>query len=142
MPARSLLIALLLLTVSPQAQPRFPIHVESLTYPPLAHQARIVGDVILSAEVDSHGHVNGWPWVLSGSQQLTQAAIENLRAWRFQPGPKSVVTITYHFRVDGEPVEATLPTKCEFDLPDSVKIMTPPLKPIINFSPMGKPKNK
>jgi len=40
MPARGLLAALLLLTVSLQSQTRLPIHVESLRYPPLARQAR------------------------------------------------------------------------------------------------------
>jgi outer membrane biosynthesis protein TonB len=78
MPARGLLIALLLLTLSPQTQPRFPIHVESLIYPPVARQARITGDVVLIAQIGSDGSVS-IPILRSGHPILLRAAEDNLK---------------------------------------------------------------
>jgi len=78
MPARALLMALLFLTVSPQNQPRLPIHVESLVYPPLARQARIQGDAVLVAPISPDGSVS-IPVLKSGHPLLRQAAEDNLK---------------------------------------------------------------
>jgi hypothetical protein len=128
MPARGLLIALLLLTVAPQTQPRLPIHVESLVYPTTAYQARITGDDVMMALIDSEGHVSV-PVLPSGHPVLVRAAEGNIRTWRFQAGPESSeVTVTYHFRLDGDPKYDYPSSICKFDLPDSVTIVTPPPK--------------
>src|ERR1700676_5530636 len=97
MPARGLLLALLLLTASPQIQPRLPIHVLSLTYPPVARQARITGDVVLIAHIGSDGSVS-IPIRKSGHPLLLQAAEDNLKAWKFQTGESQEMEITYHFK--------------------------------------------
>jgi TonB family protein len=138
MPARGLLIALLLLTVFPQTQPRFPIHVESLIYPPLARQARITGDVVLLAHIGPDGRVS-IPIRKSGHPLLLQAAEDDLKKWKFQSDEDREMEITYHFKL-GEPSSDSAQTECIFDLPDSVTISSnaPPVKTIYS-SPKGKP---
>lgn len=125
MPGRGLLIALSLLTVSLQTQPRLPIHVESLVYPTVAYQARITGDVVVMAQIDSEGHVQV-PVRPPGHPMLVTAAEENIRTWRFQSGPGTELTVTYHFRLEGESKYDHPSSVCKFDLPDSVTVVTPP----------------
>jgi TonB family protein len=141
MPVRGLLIALLLLTVSPQTQPRFPIHVKSLIYPPLARQARIQGDVVLIAQIGSDGSVS-IPILKSGHPLLLQVAEDNLKKWKFQSGESQEMEITYHFKLR-EQSSGSTQTDCSFDLPDSVTILSdpPPVKTIYS-SPMGNPSHK
>jgi TonB family protein len=129
MPARGLLLALLFLTVSPQVQTRFPVHVESPIYPPLAVAARIVGDVLLAARIDSDGGVT-LSYVVSGHPLLVQAALDNLKKWKFQPGESQEMEITYHFKVNGTPGNYPQ-SECTFDLPNSVTISSRPF-PIDN----------
>jgi TonB family protein len=137
MPARGLLIALLVLTVSPEAQPRFPIHVESMIYPPLARQARIQGDVVLVAQIGADGRVPS-PIGRSGHPLLVQAAQDNLKALKFQGGEYQEMEITYHFKVEGQPSHGYALTKCAFDLPNSVTVVAPPPSVETNYSsPQG-----
>jgi TonB family protein len=128
MSARGLLVALLFLTVSPQTQPSLPIHVESLGYPKVAYQARINGDVVVLAQIDSEGRVQV-PVRPPGNPLLVQAAEENIKTWRFQSGPRLQLKVTYHFRLEGKPIFDYPASVCKFDLPDSVTVVTPPPKP-------------
>jgi TonB family protein len=136
MPARGLLIALLFLTVSPQPQPRFPIHVESLVYPPKARQAHMVGDAVLIAHIGSDGSVS-IPILKSGHPLFLRAAEDNLKKWKFQSGEDQEMEITYHFKLT-EPSSAPAQTDCAFDLPNSVTISSylPPEKTLYS-SPKG-----
>ncbi len=124
MPARALLMALLFLTVSPQTQPRLPIHVESLAYPPRARQARIQGNVVLVAHISPDGSVS-IPIRKSGHPLFLQAAEDNLKKWKFQSGENQGMEITYHFVLRDPPSHSTQ-TECKFDLPDSVTVSTDP----------------
>jgi TonB family protein len=126
-PTRGLLIALLFLTLSPQMQPSPPIHLESLVYPTVAYQARITGDVLVIAQIDSEGHVEV-PVRPPGNPLLVQAAEENIKTWRFQKGAGSELRVTYRFRLEGEPRHDYPSSIYKFDLPDSVTIVTPPPK--------------
>ncbi len=140
MPARGLLLAILFLTVSPQSPhspPRFPVHIESLDYPSLAVQARIVGDVVVMAEVDSEGRVHV-TIPKSGHQLLAQAAAENLRKWRFQTGENQELEITYHFQINDKPAVKPF-SGYVLDLPDSVTITRDPPPVNIHTSPLGNP---
>ena len=141
MSARGLLIALLALTVSPQTQPRLPIHVVSLIYPPVARQARIAGDVVLIAQIGSDGSVS-IPIRKSGHPLLLQAAEDNLKTWKFQSGEDQEMEITYHFKLRVQP-SGSAQTESAFDLPDSVTITSdaPPVKTIYS-SPLGKPSHQ
>jgi TonB family protein len=122
MPVRGLLVALLLLTVSPRTQLRFPIHVVSLIYPPVARQARIQGDVVLIAQIGSDGSVS-IPIRKSGHPLLLKAAEDNLKTWTFQTGESQEMEITYHFKLREQSSDSA-ETECAFDLPDSVTIFS------------------
>lgn len=126
MPARGLLIALILLTVSPQNQPRFPNHVESFVYPPVARMARISGDIDMVALIDPKRNVSV-PVLPPGHPLLVRAAEENIKTWRFQSGLESELRVTYHFKLEGEPTH-NISSVCKFDFPDSVTVVTPPPK--------------
>jgi TonB family protein len=136
MHVRGLLVALLFLTISPQAPPRFPIHVESLIYPPVARMARIQGDAVLIAHIGSDGSVS-IPILRSGHPLLLRAAENNLKKWKFQSGESQEMEITYHFKLSEQPSDSAQ-TECAFDLPDSVTISTdvPTVQPIA--SDLGK----
>jgi protein TonB len=54
------------------------------TYPALAVQARIEGNVVLHAIIDREGHVSELQ-VVSGHPLLVQAALDAVRRWRYQP---------------------------------------------------------
>jgi TonB family protein len=140
MPARGLLIALLLLTVSPQTQPRFPIHVESLIYPPLPRNARIQGDAVLIVHIGSDGSVS-IPTRKSGHPLLLQVAEDNLKKWKFQPGESQEMEITYHFKLSEKPSDYA-PTECAFDLPNSVTIFAHVGTPQPIASDLSKPAHK
>ena len=120
MPARALLIAVLFLTVSPQTQLRYTIHVESLNYPPLARQARIQGDAILVAHISADGSVS-IPIRKSGHPLFLQAAEDNLKNWKFQTGENQEMEITYHFVMRVSPKHGDQ-SECKFDLPNSVTV--------------------
>ena len=138
MPARGLLIALLLLTVSPQTQPRLPIHVVSLIYPRVARQAHMVGDAVLIAQIGSDGSVS-IPIRKSGHPFLLQAAEDNLKKWKFQSGEEQEMEITYYFKIG----EHSSSPECVFDLPNSVTITSPPPRVDTTYSsPQGKPSPK
>jgi Gram-negative bacterial TonB protein C-terminal len=125
MPARGLLIALLFLTVSPQAKPRYPVHVESLVYPSIARQSRLQGDAVLVAQIASDGSVS-IPLIKSGHPMFVHVAEENLKKWKFQVGEDQQMEITYHFKF-GEKSSRSPVTECQFDLPNSVTfIVNPP----------------
>ncbi|HAX41338.1 MAG TPA: energy transducer TonB [Bryobacteraceae bacterium] len=53
-------------------------------YPALARQARVQGTVVLAALIAPDGRVRNLR-VLSGHPLLTQAALEAVRQWRYQP---------------------------------------------------------
>ncbi len=66
----------------------------SPAYPSLAEQARIQGDVILEVTINESGAVSAIRLV-SGHPMLVEAALENVKKWKFHP-----------FEVDGKPATA------------------------------------
>lgn len=98
------------------AQPKAPIRVGGRVkppraistpdpvYPTLAKQARIQGDVLIDAVIDTHGNVVEMQ-VVSGHPLLIQAAMEALRKWKYEPTylneePVSVqLIVTVRFRL-------------------------------------------
>jgi periplasmic protein TonB len=69
------------------------IHREEPTYPPLARAARIQGDVVLSAIIDTNGQIQNLQLV-SGHPMLVPAAIAAVKQWRYKP-----------YLLNGQPVE-------------------------------------
>jgi periplasmic protein TonB len=63
------------------------------TYPPLARQARIQGNVVLQAEISKDGTIENLR-LITGHPMLAPAAIEAVKQWRYKP-----------YFLNGEPVE-------------------------------------
>jgi outer membrane biosynthesis protein TonB len=103
---------------SPQRLPGVTDHAE-IKYAPLALQARIQGQVRLQVITD--GHVATNVTIKAGHPLLAQAAVENVRTWKFvehDPGTFDV-TFNFHFLEDDvtflrEPgvVEVVAPPQC------------------------------
>ena len=62
-------------------------------YPALARAARVQGDVVLSAVIDSNGHITNL-LLVSGHPMLVPAAIAAVKQWRYKP-----------YLLNGQPVE-------------------------------------
>lgn len=83
-----------------------PTRIEGCSYPILGYQAKIAGNVKLSATISA----NGTPVdivVISGHRILAKAAVENLQKWKFgllctiTPDAPTAV-LTYEFRLGNE----------------------------------------
>jgi protein TonB len=74
------------------------------TYPPLARQARIQGQVILRAVISKDGSIEGLTLV-SGHPMLAPAAIEAVKQWKYKP-----------YLLNGEPVEVDTEVLVNFTL--------------------------
>ncbi len=61
-------------------------------YPPLAKQMNVTGKVKIEATVATDGHVSSTR-VVGGSPLLVNSALEALKKWRFEPGPKETTEI-------------------------------------------------
>jgi TonB family protein len=134
--SRVLLLCMFAVRGSGQTQPPIcPKHIESPTYPPLARQTRLMGEVILSVTVDAEGKVQG-VMTLPGSANrqapklLRDSAVENMQHWTFSKPPAAPYTevIVYDYEDDpslppsGGPKGLPVLTKVVFDLPDHVRI--------------------
>jgi len=73
-------------------------------YPPLARQARIQGNVVLTAEISKDGSIENLRLV-SGHPMLAPAAIEAVKQWKYKP-----------YFLNGEPVEVETQVTVIFSL--------------------------
>jgi periplasmic protein TonB len=73
-------------------------------YPPLARNARVQGQVVLTAIISRDGTIQDLR-VLSGHPLLVQAALDAVRQWRYKP-----------FLLSGEPVEVETTVTVNFTL--------------------------
>ena len=69
------------------------IHKEEPPYPPLARAARVQGEVVLSAVIDTNGTIQNLQ-LISGHPMLVPAAISAVKQWRYKP-----------YLLNGQPVE-------------------------------------
>ena len=76
----------------------------SPTYPLLAKNQHISGDVLIDALIDANGHVTTMK-VISGPTLLHQSAMAALRLWKYQPAS-----------LDGKPVPMHLTVTLQFRL--------------------------
>ena len=74
------------------------------TYPPLARQARIQGQVVLHAEISKDGTITNLQ-LMSGHAMLAPAAIEAVKQWRYKP-----------YLLNGEPVAVETEVVVNFSL--------------------------
>jgi TonB family protein len=69
-------------------------------YPALAKQMNVTGKVKIEATVAADGHVAGTR-VVGGSPLLVNAALNALKQWHFEPGPKETTEIV-EFAFNGQ----------------------------------------
>lgn len=74
------------------------------SYPPLARQARIQGQVVLHAEISKEGTIQNLQ-LISGHAMLAPAAIEAVKQWRYKP-----------YLLNGEPVAVETEVIVNFSL--------------------------
>jgi TonB family protein len=67
-------------------------------YPELAKQMHVIGKVKLETTIAADGHVLNTK-VIGGSPLLINAALDAMKQWRFEPGPKDT-TETFVFDFD------------------------------------------
>jgi len=113
---------------------------EPIHYPPLARQARIYGIVKIDFSVDASGAVKD-ARIVSGHPLLAQAALANVRTWKFAPLGDGEINseISFEFGLrdaanGGSQEQVTL------DLPGVIRVLTTP--PIIdtNYSAVAREK--
>ena len=80
------------------------LHQVKPTYPPLARQARIQGQVVLEAVIAKDGTIQNLRLV-QGHPMLAPAAIEAVKQWRYKP-----------YILNGEPVEVSTTITVNFTL--------------------------
>jgi protein TonB len=80
------------------------IHQVSPPYPPLARLSRTQGVVVLEAIIDKEGLIDSLR-LISGHPLLTQAAMDAVKQWKYQPT-----------MLNGEPVEVVTTVTVTFTL--------------------------
>jgi protein TonB len=71
-------------------------------YPDLAKQMNVNGKVKIEARIAPDGHVADTR-VVGGSPLLVNAALDALKKWRFEPGPKETTEVVeFTFNPQGE----------------------------------------
>lgn len=68
-------------------------------YPDLARQMNVTGKVKIEATIAADGHVTS-THVVGGSPLLVNAALDALKKWRFEAGPKQTTEVV-EFNFDG-----------------------------------------
>ena len=119
---------MLVLGVS-HGQSMVPASIPEMKYPPIARQARVQGDVVVSFRRSAEGRpVDVAP--ISGPPLLRATAVESVKSWRFEPRAdlaNQAIQVTFHFRLnapfdgydDGQPV-----TKVELDGTGGVQVIS------------------
>src|SRR5712671_6749294 len=126
----SLLLALLATAFGVcQAQTVVPDSLPELQYPPIARVANIQGDVVVSFRQTPEGRtVDVTP--LSGHVMLQGIAVENVKAWHFEPKSGlagQAYKVTFHFQLNppGDGYDDTQPvTKAVLDKAGQVQVIS------------------
>jgi Gram-negative bacterial TonB protein C-terminal len=126
---KTFLFATALLSLIPQGSQRTCVlHLVTMPYPVMAHQANIQGKIHVRALIGADGHVIGTSAV-SGSVLLRNQAEENLRLWVFNPGDERTVDVEYEFVLEEPHVRSPATVQMSFDLPGKVYVYSNPLIP-------------
>lgn len=104
-------------------------HAEIPQYPALALAGRLTGSVHLRVVVE-HGAVvkaeSDSPYQL---QILINAAVENVKTWRFAHDATGSFDVTYAFELRGDEGVVAENPRIEMELPTLVKLVARPVKP-------------
>jgi TonB family protein len=131
---KSLLVLFLLFNFMERepATPLCVVYLESPDYPEVPRQARVQGEIKVDVEIDREGYVISAK-SRGGEKLLAREAERNVRTWRFgclEKLSNTTIkhTVTYEFRLEGEPVPYQPRPRVSFYLPTSVRIVTQPMK--------------
>ena len=75
-------------------------HYVDPVYPPMARRTRIQGTVTLEATIDTKGHVVDLTVVKGQPMGLSQAAVDAVSQWRFQPSKVGDTLVPVLYRVE------------------------------------------
>lgn len=90
---------------------------EKMSYPPIARQARVEGDVVVKVTLDSAGNIAS-AIGLSGAKLLIDDSVANAKKWQFAPGSSSTVIIVYEFRISKRECNTTTKSRFRFKEPN------------------------
>lgn len=91
-----LLVSFTALTAS--AADRQVVRSARATYPAMARRMHVAGTVRLGVHITPDGSVSKVE-VLGGHPLLTQAAVESVKQWKYQPGPDETRTVSVDFNM-------------------------------------------
>jgi TonB family protein len=118
-----ILVALPSQTTEGQEAPElYVVHAESPFYDPLNWTINRSGDVVVAVTVSEDGSVQDAQ--ASGHPLLITGALQNVKTWRFVPGQKRHLNVTYEYRLDEPPADKLLQPRVTFDFPNKVRIVT------------------
>jgi outer membrane biosynthesis protein TonB len=103
-------------------------HAEVPLYPDLARAARLSGEVHIRVEVKNGAVVREEVESLA-HPIFVNAAIENVKTWRFRVNASGLLKVTYVYQLDKEESDLPENPRVEMELPVRVKITARPTKP-------------
>ena len=109
------LTLLLLFAAFPKTIQPSLLHFESPEYPRLAWQARIEGDVTVTAHIAIDGKVSSAS-ASSGHELLQKEALQNIKKWVFVADHESDLEIIYQFKLEKPESRSQHVTKVVIDL--------------------------
>ncbi|HKT47083.1 MAG TPA: TonB family protein [Candidatus Acidoferrales bacterium] len=104
-------------------------HLESVSYPEVARNARIQGEVRILARIGTEGTITSAD-VQSGDPLLAPTAARNVKRWTFEKGSERRVEITFEFVLQDPAIAQKPDTRTEFDLPAHVLVISSPPVPL------------
>lgn len=98
------------------------------TYPPVWRTAHLSGTVVVLVKVKDGRVVQ--TEVKSGESHLQVPTVENLKTWQFEGTVNDQFTVTYNYKISGDPTDEPTNPKVEMLPSLDVTISARPVKPI------------
>jgi TonB family protein len=124
-----LILLCLLITVNqnadcPQAKESIAIkHISSPNYNRVARMARLQGEVELAVSIGRDGEVRSVTVLKTNANKLLQDdAVNNIKAWTFNPGDERGLHTTYEFRLILPELPYDSPTSVNIDFPQRIRV--------------------
>lgn len=95
-------------------------HAELPQYPPRAQRVGLVGDVVVELTIEGGRIVT--VTAVSGDRLLAEAAVENVRTWRFNPQAQARLTTVFSFELERRSPGQSEGTRVVADLPRKVTV--------------------
>ncbi len=105
---------------------------EALSYPPLARAGHASGRVVVRVNLGDTGYVTSvaMPKLNVPHTPLADAAVSNVRRWRFKPNPQKEALVVYDFSIDETCADLAIkqeePSVFRFQAPNHVTITACP----------------